>query len=99
MFIAYAECDDVFQLSTCRGTDAARCQTRSVWMTGGCGSVMLYSEGAIPGARAGFLSALLAQLSPAPVVLVSPSMSGSYAVPLVTSEHADQVRSCTVLCT
>jgi len=41
--------------------------------------------------RAGFLSALLAQLSPAPVVLVSPSMSGSYAVPLVTSEHADQV--------
>ena len=59
-------------------------------MTGGCGSVMLYS---IPGGRAGFLSALLAQLSPAPVVLVSPSMSGSYAVPLVTSEHADQVRS------
>ena len=46
-----------------------------------------------PVSRAGFLSALLAQLSPAPVVLVSPSMSGSYAVPLVTSEHADQVRS------
>ena len=68
-------------------------------MTGGCGSVLLYSDGGIPGARAGFLSALLAQLSPAPVVLVSPSMSGSYAVPLVTSEHADQVRSCTVLCT
>ena len=70
--------------------DAARSRTLSVWMTGGCGSVMLYS---IPGGRAGFLSALLAQLSPAPVVLVSPSMSGSYAVPLVTSEHADQVRS------
>ena len=84
------------QLSICRGMDAARPRTRSVWMTGGCGSVILYSEGAIPGARAGFLSALLAQLSPAPVVLVSPSMSGSYAVPLVTSEHADQVRSCRI---